>query len=367
MKKKILFFHFDLGGGGAEKVLVNLLNNLDPNKYEITLFLLFKNGIYIKDLNKNIRLKYLFNRRPFRGLAQILKLFSPRLLHRFLIREKYDIEIAFLHRLPLRIISGSPVKSKYAWVHTRITSREGYFSCFRSMREAEKCYLSFKKVAFVSVSAKESFLKVTGWNRMKCMVVHNVVDSKDIIKRSQERIDFHINKNEVNICSVGRLTAIKGFDRLIRCLKNLIENGYNNWHLYLMGKGEEEDSLKTMVHDFNLNQKVSFMGFSSNPYKIVSKMDLFVCSSYDEGYSTAVTEAIILGVPVLTTDCSGMKEILDESSGIITDNNENDLYNGLQLLVTDTNVLKDLKIGAMSRSSYFSMENQLKEFEKFIN
>ena len=95
-------------------------------------------------------------------------------------------------------------------------------------------------------------------------------------------------------------------------------------------------------------------------------MDLFVCSSYDEGYSTAVTESVILGIPVLTTDCSGMKEILGDNAGCIVPNDENSLYNGIKRLLLSDNIISDLKKGAISRSKLFSMEAQIKEFESFI-
>ena len=105
MKKKVLFFHFDLGGGGAEKVLINLLNQLDLNKYDITLFTLFGCGINERYLNRGVRHKYLF-KKTFRGLTSIMKLFSPTFLHKILIREYYDVEIAYLENSPTRIISG---------------------------------------------------------------------------------------------------------------------------------------------------------------------------------------------------------------------------------------------------------------------
>ena len=73
MKKKILFFHFDLGVGGAENVLINLLNNLSPTKYDITLLLLFNHGVRLDCLSSHIRLKYVFNFKPFRGISQVIK------------------------------------------------------------------------------------------------------------------------------------------------------------------------------------------------------------------------------------------------------------------------------------------------------
>ena len=92
MKQKILICHFDLGHGGAEKVLVNLLKCLDYTKYEVSLLLLFKYGVNLQSLPSNVKVIYLFDRKPFRGITVLLKLLPPRLLHKLLIKEKYDIE-----------------------------------------------------------------------------------------------------------------------------------------------------------------------------------------------------------------------------------------------------------------------------------
>ena len=121
MKTKILFFNFDLGNGGAEKVLINLLKCLDYQKYDVTLYLLFKHGINLSSLPSNVKLKYLFNRAPFRGIIHLLKLLSPKALHKLLIKEKYDIEIAYLEGAPTRIISGCPDRDTklFSWIHTQ--------------------------------------------------------------------------------------------------------------------------------------------------------------------------------------------------------------------------------------------------------
>lgn len=365
-KTKILFFHFDLGGGGAEKVLVDLVNNLDPSKYDITVHLIFNHGVYKHALKNHIKIKYVFDRKPFRATAPLAKLFSPSFLHKVLIKDNYDIEIAFFHRLPLRIISGSKNKRKFAWVHTRINNNHEYFTCFRNLKEAKICYYNYNKIAFVSENALESFLQTTQWNELNCEVVHNVVDSKKIIELSHQPIKCELNTDVINLCSVGRLTSVKGFDRLIRVLKQIYDDGILRWHLYILGKGEDENKLHNLIDSFSLHDKITLLGFDSNPHKYVSKMDLFVCSSYDEGYSTAVTESVILGIPVLTTDCSGMKEILGDKAGCIVPNDEKSLYDGLKKLLLSDNIINELKKGAISRSKCFSMEAQIKEFETFI-
>ena len=95
-----------------------------------------------------------------------------------------------------------------------------------------------------------------------------------------------------------------------------------------------KDTYQKFIDDNKLNDCVELTGFIDNPYPLLKKADLFVCSSLTEGFSTVVSEAIFLGTPVLTTDCAGMKDILGDSEfGLIVENNENGLYEGLKQLL----------------------------------
>lgn len=367
MKKKILIFHFDLGNGGAEKVLVNLLKCLDYQAYDVTLFLLFKYGVNLPTLPPNVRLLYLFNRRPFRGIIHLLKLLSPRTLHKLLIREKYDIEIAYIEGAPTRIISGCPNKGTklYSWVH--IQTEGNFFKSYRSLNEAKKAYLRFDKVLFVSEYAMQTFKERTGWINLSMGVCHNVIDVNDIKSKSSEAVSSQLSTAALNLCSVGRLTEQKGYVRLVRMLGELKDKVKLDWQLYILGQGEQKQLIESTIMKYGLQDCVHLLGYDMNPYKYVSKMDVFVCSSYKEGYSTAVTESIVVGTPVITTDCSGMGEILgDSGAGIIVENSDEGLKSVLEDLLNGKIDVSELKSNAIERANYFSQSN-LKEFEDVIN
>ena len=106
-KKRVLFLINSLRGGGAEKVLVNLVNCLDADKYDITVGVLFGDGVNKQFLHQNIKVKRFFKKAP-KGFVYIAKLFSPSFLHRFFIKERYDVEISFLQGVCTRIIGGAP-------------------------------------------------------------------------------------------------------------------------------------------------------------------------------------------------------------------------------------------------------------------
>lgn len=369
-KTKILFFHFDLGEGGAERVLVNLLNHLDQTKYEITLKTIFSGTINRNNLKPHIKFSPIFNRNAFRGTRLLLKLFPPSWINKVLIKGKYDIQIAYLEGIPTRIIgaiSSRSVNKKYAWIHVSPKSKKDFVKCYRSYKEFKKIYESFDKLAFVSKKALFDFEKYYDIKTPKT-IVHNINDFDKIKELSTKPLEINLN-DTLNLISMGRLTRQKRFDRLLNVLFSLKQNGYINWHLYLLGKGELKRELTSMVDSMGLSNYVTLLGFQDNPYKFISKMDLFVCSSEREGFSTAVTEAAFLEIPILTTDCAGMDEIIDsEKSGFIVHNSEDGLYQGLKnYFDLNQSQLAQLKLNAINNSKRFNNKTTIKEFENFIN
>lgn len=367
MKTKILFFIFDLGNGGAEKVLVQLVNSLDPDKYDITVQTIFNHGVNNDSINSYVHRKWLFNR-LFKGMKYIIRIFPPSFLHKCLVNEQYDYEIAYLEGIPTRVISGCNNKKTktFAWVHCQMDNVNTFFNTYLNNSEARKCYEKFNKIAFVSEIAQSSFLYKTGWKGLNTAVVHNTLDIDSIKRLSNEAVSINIDKNVFNLCSVGRLAWQKGYPRLVNVLGQIYREGFTQWHLYILGQGEQRSEIEKNIADNNLQSHITLLGYDTNPYKYVSKMDFFVCSSYKEGYSTAVTESIIVGTPVLTTDCAGMAEILGKEAGIIVENSESALMAGLKKLLEHPEIVPQYKKNAFVRAESFSAESTIKEFEDFI-
>ena len=157
------------------------------------------------------------------------------------------------------------------------------------------------------------------------------------------------------------------FDRFVRIHKKLIDDGYHI-HSYILGKGQDYDKLKKSVSESGISDSFTLLGYDTNPYKYVSKCDLYVCSSHREGFSTAATEALIVGTPVCTVDVSGMKEMLGENNeyGLITENSEEALYEGIKSLLDDPGKLNYYKLKAAERGKMFSTENTVKAVEDML-
>ena len=366
-KKKILFFHFDLQGGGAEKVLINLISHLDKTKYDITVYTVFGVGANLSDIPKDVHFKCLF-KRLFKGANTIMKLLPPSMLYRMIVHDKYDIEIGYLETSPTRIISGSNNKKskKYSWVHVEIEDLNKFLVGFNGKKEAITCYNRLDGIFCVSKTVKQSFIHYFPEINVPINVIYNVNDYDKIYKLSKDPIDIQLDNNCFNICSVGRLTTQKRFDRLIRISAVLKEQGYN-FHIYILGDGGDRNMLKFLIDDNKLCNYITLLGYNTNPYKYVSKMDLFICSSIKEGYSTAVSEAVALNVPVLTTDVSGMSEILNNGEyGMIVNNNESALLDGLKKFLDDQTLVSRYK-EAIRQSVPPATNALVKEYEKLLD
>lgn len=364
--KKVLFFIDTLGHGGAEKVLVNLVNNLDKSKYDITLMTIFDCGINKAFLKKEIRYKYIF-KKLFYGNVTLFKMFTPGFLYRCFIKDKYDIVVSYLEGNTTRILSGCPYKEtkKLAWIHVEMdeTTR---FHPYRNKKECIRCYKQFDKIVGVSENVIDSFKEHLGkWDNL--CVKYNTVETDYIRECAEDDIEFEFDKNSLNLISVGRLIEQKAYKRLLSIYKRLINEG-ENIKLYIIGEGAQKNLLEEYIKKNNLTDSVFLLGFKDNPWKYVSKADLFVCSSEKEGFSTAVTESLIVGTPVVTTLCSGMREMLGDSEyGLIVKNNEDALYNGVKRLIEDKVLLEHYSKKAKERGIYFNTEKTVKEVEKLLD
>lgn len=366
--KKILFFIHDMEDGGAQKVLTHLVNNMNKDVFDVSVVSMFGGGVNEKSLSPRVHYRAVFSK-PFPGNSRIQKIFPPSFLHHLCIKERYDVEISYLEGVSARVISGctTPETKKLCWIHSTITSEKSAASGFRSYEEAVCCYSQYDCVIGVSKGVETSF-RNSVQNMEKTTTLYNTLDSNLIRENAEEVLseDVFVQK-EYNLISVGSLKSVKGFDRLLRIHHRLREEGYPV-HTYLVGQGPDRDSLEEQTITSDDSDTVTFLGFNSNPYKYVKKCDLFVCSSHSEGFSTAATEALIVGIPVVTTLVSGMKEMLGENNeyGIITENNEDALYEGIKRLLDDPALLAHYKEKAIERGKSFSTEATVKAVEDML-
>lgn len=365
---KVLFMIHDLGQGGAEKVLINLINNMDRKKFDITLISLFAGGVNERFLKQDIHYQTIF-KKNIPGNSKLMKLLSPEKLHMLFIKDKYDIEIAYLEGPSARIISGCRnINTKLiSWIHVEQHTPQIAAKSFRSYKESAKCYQRFDKIVCVSESVKFDFLKLYPMIS-DVDVLYNTNDTDLIETLKNESInDIDLSKKEIRICGVGKIMPIKGFDKLARIHKKLIEDGFPV-HTYILGEGAERENIEKYVSSNHLESSFTFLGYQTNPYKYIANCDLFVCASTAEGFSTAATEALIVGTPVVTTPVAGMEEMLGKKNeyGIISEMSEETLYLCIKKLLQNPQLLKHYKEKAEIRGRDFSKNNTVKAVENYL-
>ena len=366
---KILFLIHDLGPGGAEKVLVNLVNNMDPEKFDITVVSLFGGGINERFLSPHVHYHACFQH-MIRGNSYLMKLLSPCQLHKWLIKDQFDIEISYLEGPSARIISGCPYSNTklVSWIHVEQHTKAVAAKAFRSYQESANCYLRFHRTVCVSEYVKQDFLSL--YPELSSVdVKYNTNETEIIRQKKDEAVEPGVFlEGEIRLCGVGKLMPIKGFDRLARIHKRLREGNYPV-HTYILGDGPERRQIEIFIRENGLEDSFTLLGYQINPYKYVAQCDLFVCASVAEGFSTAATEALIVSTPVCTVDVSGMKEMLGENNewGVVTQNSEEALYQGIKALLDCPEKLAYYKERAAERGNAFCKEATVRAVEDMLS
>lgn len=372
--KKILFVIHDLHHGGAEKVLVNLVNNMDREKFDITVMVLFGGGVNEQFLKKDVKL-IICHKRAIRGNSKIMKLFPPQFLFSYYIKDKYDIIVSYLEGPSARIVSGCNDKNTklVSWIHVEQHDRNTACNAFRDYKEALECYRKFDCTVCVSEYVKKDFQSIFPVDN-PVYVLYNTNETDQIREMAKEPVDDVVFKDdEIKLIGVGKLMPNKGFDKLARIHARLIREGYKV-HTYILGEGPERNKIEKIADENGCADTVTLLGYATNPYKYVVKCDIFVCSSVAEGFSTAATEALILGVPVVTTRVSGMEEMLGENNeyGIVVAGiDEEKLYDGIKEMLNSTTCLQHYCEMSRNRGENYgkkhtidAVENMLKSLKK---
>ena len=365
--KKILFLIHDLGQGGAEKVLVNLVNHMDRSKFDISVTVLFGGGVNEQFLAEDICFRAIFPK-EFPGNSKFMKLMSPEQLHKLCVKDTYDIEISYLEGPSARVISGckNPNTKLVSWIHVEQHTMSRLSSSFRNEQEAYKYYNRFDQTICVSQYVHDDFCRIMNFQKT-CKVLYNTVESNKILEWSCQSEKELLKDGKIRLIAVGTLKKSKGYMRLLSIIRRLRNNKYPV-HLYILGTGPLQSEMENYIRNYELQDAVTMLGYQINPYKYMAKCDLFVCASYAEGFSTATTEALILGIPVCTVDVAGMKEMLGENDeyGIIVQNDEKALYEKIKLLVARKDLLEHYKKQAEKRGIMFSTEKTVAEVERML-
>ena len=330
-KIRILFFIENLSEGGAEKVLRNLVNHMDQTRFDVTVQTVWPCDAS-RYLAQGVRYQSMYAARSRANRLRYRLEAASGLAYRLHIKDDFDIECAYLEMGPTKVMAASTNKKakKLAWVHCDLKKKVGDTEAF--VKKTADWYRRFDKVVCVSQNVRDSFVDLFG-NTPESVVVYNTIDDAEIQEKA--KAPCPVLKRKLTALAIGRLTEQKGFDRLLEAHNSLIREGYD-YDLWILGEGEMRGALEAEIRRNGLQGSVKLLGFQSNPYPYLKNCDIYVCSSRYEGMSTTVIESMILGNPVVTTDCTGMRELLGDSEyGLIVPNNTDGIASGLKKMISE--------------------------------
>ncbi len=359
-----------LAAGGAERVVLNIANNIDRSKFsKIKLILFEKAGIFLNDLSDDIEVIAIKRQYHKYGLQWLIVLQLARLIR----IEKPDVIISFMW-YPNLITIISKLLSKYKG-RLILSERASLYLSFGFVgnllrRFAMRYLYSFSDVLVVNSKGLADQIKTKyPFLSNKLQVIYNPVDIGRLKELSKEEVLHPWFKESVPIIvGVGRLGPEKGFDYLIRAINILVDSG-EQCRLILIGKGKEESLLKAIASELKISDRVFFAGLQRNPYKYMSRASVFVLSSLSEGFPNVLLEAMALGVPPIATRCqTGPEEIIKhgENGLLVPVADENALAEAIRELLRNDELREKIALSAKKKAQEFDVKYIVKKYEDVL-
>ncbi len=360
-KKDLLFSINDLRVGGIETAIINLLNNIDYKKYNVTLVMEEKTGVLIKNVNKNVKvqeLKVSNNKNVIirKGINFIRKLnFSILNYHKFDFSCCYATYSLSANKIALTASTNNAfyVHSNYKYIYKDETDFKDFFNC--------RNISSFRRIIFVANEAEKDFIKIYPELKNKCLVLNNFIDPDKILKLSTEKISETHPKNKKLFVFIGRLDdSSKKVSRAINLVKNL-----SDVNLLIVGDGPDRKMYEDLVTKNNLSKRVTFVGQKTNPYPYINLADYIILTSDYEGFPVTYLEAITLHKRILTTiDVSDESINIGKDYATIISMDEKEMLKDVQKELSSPRKIKDIDIKQIQEERLEKLENIFDEVNK---
>ena len=385
--KKILIVNNNMHIGGVQKALVSLLWSIQ-DQYDVTLLLFYKGGAYMKELPPKVRVitptsayrylgmtKYdtmgLFDKLGRSFFAAITRVFGRSCAIALMgIGQKrlkgFDVAISYLHNSADRVFYGGcndfvlncvSAKKKVTFLHC------DYAGCGADTRKNAVQYAKFDCIAACSEGCANSFRKVHPQLAEKVQVVCNCHRFEDIQVKAKSA-PVSLSKEKINLLTVARLGKEKGVERAVHAVAGL---GLlkEKLHYYVVGDGIQKPLLQQIIKEEKLQNTVTLCGMMDNPYGYMKAADLLFIPSYSEAAPLVIGEAAYLGTPVLSTETSSAKEMIEQTGfGWVCSNTQDSMEASLEKLLDRPELLKEKK----NLLEHIAPDNQnaLLQFAKII-
>lgn len=376
-RKKILFIMPYLQGGGAEKVLIDILRRIDRSAFKLTILLIYKEGIYVDKIPTDIEVLSLYscnslNRQRLLRHLQMFGLYhkyvdfvyAPKI--RWLLKgRKFDTIVSFMEGAAVRLHSYIFTKASrnVSWVHIDLLTKHWSKDYFRDDAHEKAIYERMDGIAFVSCESRDKFKELFNYDRNNLKVIYNLIPKEEIIALSErEKVKY----DKFTIVLVGRLNDQKCFSRAIE-VANLLRKDNLEFNMTIIGEGEERESLQELIDNYNLRGYVNMPGFKHPPYPYMKEADIYLSVSKSEGYPLTLCEAMCLGLPVISTRTSGSVEIIEESEyGVLVDHEVDAIYAKVKEMMMSAPMRVFYSARSSERSTCFDEKNTLKQIGNFL-
>ena len=353
---------------------MDIANKLSKD-YDITIFTIYANGELEKELSQNVKVQTICNKsyqqlnKFQRKITMPLKiLLLKKYLGKKYLKNKYDVEIAFLEGPITRIFSyKNPNATKIAWIHNDMSQvfGKGFKAKLKRVLD-KKIYQKYDRLIFVSKDNLEKFNKLYPEIKVDKEVIYNYIDKEKVLKKAEDGQDIEFDKNIINFVTVKRLVEKKAIDRLIKVHKKLIDNGYYH-KIYVIGDGPERQKLENLVKESNLNNTFILLGQKENPYPYIKSATYFCLLSNFEGYPMVLEEAKIINKFIIITNTASREVVEDYKNSIILENNEEDIFEGLKNIIENNEKLeKDMLENGVNDVNSYDNENLIDKIKKVI-
>ena len=370
--KNVAFIIESLNLGGAETSLVTLLNNIDYSKYSVDLILFTEQNYFINYLPKEVnvvyvdfpdlniieRIKFKFSKIYNKKKQHPAQILWPLIYSRFnLFEKKYDIAHAYNQGFATYYTANFiKAKAKFAWINI------DYQKAQYNIQYDYKQYAQFNKIIAISDEVKRGFEEEL--QKVNCnystVIIKLFTDENLLKKRSEEPLPLVFDNNKINIVTTCRLSKQKGLHLVIESCYKLIKNGYSV-HWYVVGEGNQRNFLEGLIKKYNLQNHITLVGVTKNPFPYMKACDIYVQTSLFEGWGLTVIEAVLLNKLVVTTNFPTAYNIIEDGkTGLICEMNSNEITRNIEKFILEKDLIENIKINLSNRKNTDKLESLAK-------
>lgn len=372
-KIKILFRHRSMEMGGVEKVMLSIVNNLNPEKFEITVCLNLNQGelrnefpphirkLYLaegkEDFSKNIILQNIQLYQRKKKLEKLRK--NPEIIDKQYLKEYFDIEIGMTYNDFESVLNSSNKNSKkIGWFHSEINV-PGLKSL---LPEILKQFPQFDVMVYCSQKIKDLMhIHHPDLHFPREKVIINAISIEEIKVKAAEKIEPFSEKP--SFVSVGRLHYRKGYHKLIEAHTKLIREGHDH-QILIVGEGEHRQNLEKLIKENKVERTFILLGNKMNPYPYIKNADFFILPSESEAWPLVIAEALILQKPIIATDTGDVSMMIaPEKTGILIPYKVEEMYYSMKRFLTDKPLISEIKSNLQNIEDQFDNKKIFESIE----